>query len=124
MASSREPYHRSWISPLRNVCHTVLEIRCTVARQRIRRGWKLAEIYLHVIMFGTKYNMYRDCTANASILVCSFKVAFDVLISKRFMASVAFESELYFCLVAILYDNWVQTMLLVTADRLMLRNSY
>lgn len=124
MASSRDPYHRSWISPLRNVRHPVLEIRCTVTRERIRRGWNLAEIYLQVIMFGTKYNVCRDCTANANILVCGFKVAFDVLISKRFMASVAFESELYFSLAAILYDNWVQSMLLVTAGRLMLRNSY
>jgi hypothetical protein len=44
-----------------------------------------AEYCLHVIGNSSEHNVYRNHAAKAGILVGSFKMAFDVLISKRFM---------------------------------------
>jgi hypothetical protein len=68
-------------------------------------GVNHAEICSHIIVFAAKHNVYRNCVANAGILVCSFKMTLDVLISERFVTSVAFESDLGFLFTATLYDN-------------------
>jgi hypothetical protein len=71
----------------------------------LREGGNHAEYCLHIVVFAAKHNVYRNGAANAGIVVCSFKMTFDVLISKRFMTSVAFESELCFFSAAIFRDN-------------------